>query len=462
MPENNATRYFRPILRILIWTCCSCLLMVACRSATKPTRLDDILTANEITVITRNNPWCYYQYRNQPMGFEFELAQAFADYIGVRLKVAVVDRWDRMIPDLIEGKGDFIAASMAITPDRQAKAAFSAGYLPVRQRIIVHRQNSNIKEPKDLAHKTVHVSRGTLVHQQLEALKASGVDMKIELHQDLEATELIRMVAEKSIDITIADDLTAMLAYRYYPQIVISGSINERAPLGWAVNPQSRDLLAQINTFMSVIKKNGEFDRIYHRYYSESDRLNYVDLRAFHRGVKKALPKYLLYLQPLAKQYGFDWRLIAAQMYQESQYNPLSISHRGAHGLMQISSKTAESLGVMDIYDPSENIEAGIRHLKTLFDFYDKAQGEDRLNIALAAYNVGMGHILDARNIARQQDLDPNKWSSLVKTLPLLSQPEYYQETKYGYSCGTEPIGYINKINTYYDILKYQSVVAEK
>ncbi len=447
--------------RTLLWVLSFGFFLTACRQPPEPVILDNILAVKEITVITRKNPWCYYLYRDQPMGFEYDLAKAFADYLGVQLKVRVVHRWDRMIPDLLDGKGDFIAACMAITPARQTRAAFSRSYLPIQQHIIANRRNLKIKGPEDLAGKTVHVTRGTSYHERLEALQAAGIEMAVVLHECLETTELIRMVAEETIDITMADNLVAMLAHRYYPQIVLAGPINDEEFLGWAVNPKANQLLERINTFLSIVQKNGEFDRIYKRYFTGIDQFDFVDLRAFHQEVKKTLPEYLPFIQLFAERDGFDWRLIAAQMYQESHYDPLAVSHRGAHGLMQISLNTAENLGVTDIYDPRENIEAGIRHLKELFDFYHNARGKDRLFIALAAYNVGMGHILDARNIARQQHLDPDKWSSLKKTLPLLTRPEYYEKTKYGYCRGTEPIDYINKINIYYDILKYQGVAGK-
>ena len=455
--HRRAVQTVRNLLGVLIFG----FLLSACRQPPETTILDNILAAKEITVITRNNPWCYYLYRDQPMGFEYDLSKAFADYLGVRLKVRVVHRWDRMIPDLLGGKGNFIAASMTITPDRQTRAAFSRGYLPIQQHIIVHRRNLKIKGPEDLAGKTVHVTQGTSYHKQLETLQAAGIEVDIVLHESLETTALIRMVADETIDITVADNLVAMLTHRYYPQVVLAGPINAEEFLGWAVNPKAEQLLERINAFLSIVQKNGEFDRTYKRYFTGIDHFDYVDLRAFHREVKKTLPEYLPFIQLFAEQDGFDWRLIAAQMYQESHYDPLAVSHRGAHGLMQISLNTAKNLGVIDIYDPRENIEAGIRHLKELFDFYHNAREKDRLFIALAAYNVGMGHILDARNIARQQHLDPDKWSSLKKTLPLLTRPEYYEKTKYGYCRGTEPIDYINKINIYYDILKYQGVAGK-
>ncbi len=434
--------------------------LTSCRKAPEITTLDNILAAGEIVVITRNNPWCYYLYRGQPRGFEYELARAFADYLGVSLNVKIAHRWDRMIPDLLAGQGDIIAANMTITPERRARVSFSQGYLSTQPRVIIRRQSRKIRSPGDLAGKTVHVTQGTSYHERLKALQATGIALNIALHTKMETTELIRMVADKTIDITIADHLVALLSQRYYPWVDIATSIDEPEFLGWAVNPKAVKLLNRINKFFATIRQNGEFNRIYNRYYFGIDDFDFVDLRAFHREIKNTLPTYRMVIQQIAEQYDFDWRLIAAQIYQESRFDPLAVSYRGAYGLMQITLKTAEDLGVIDIYDACQNIEAGVRHLKDLFNFYDHAEGEDRLLLALAAYNIGIGHLLDARNIARDQGLNPEKWSSLKKTLPLLAKPEYYQKTQYGYCRGVEPIEYINKIYLYYDILKFKNVAA--
>ncbi|MCK5485070.1 MAG: transglycosylase SLT domain-containing protein, partial [Desulfobacterales bacterium] len=157
-----------------------------------------------------------------------------------------------------------------------------------------------------------------------------------------------------------------------------------------------------------------------------------------------------------AKKHGFDWRLIAAQIYQESHLNPWAKSRAGARGLMQIMPSTGKSLGVTDLFDPVQNINAGVQHLKNLFEHFETANGKDRLLIALAAYNIGQGHIHDARKLAKKKGLAPNKWESLAKTLPLLRYRKYYKHAKYGFCRGTEPIRYIKQIMIYYDVLKRQ------
>ena len=442
-------------LSLLIW-------LVACQSTEKLSVYDKIIENRVITVITRNNPWCYYTYRERPMGFEYDLAKAFADFMGVRLKVKVANRWEGMISDLLSRKGDFIAASMTITQARQDRVLFSAGYQTIQPHIVVHRHQRRLKSAEDLAGKVVHVSRGTSYHEHLEVLKAADIDFQLILHDNIETTELIRQVAKKKISATVADDMIAMLSRRYYPQIKLAGPISDEEKLGWAVSPNAHRLKKEINLFFAAIKKNGQYEKIFNRYFTGIESFDFVDMRAFHREVEHTLPRYLPFILNFAEAYGFDWRLIAAQMYQESHYDPVAVSRQGAHGLMQISLRMAEKLNVVDIYDPCQNIEAGVRHLKSLYDFYDKAKGKDRLYIALAAYNVGVGHMLDARDLARNQGLDPEKWSSLVQTLPLLSDPKYYEKTKYGYCRGNEPVQYINNIIVYYDVLRYKRIAQDK
>jgi len=181
-----------------------------------------------------------------------------------------------------------------------------------------------------------------------------------------------------------------------------------------------------------------------------------VDLEAFHQRVKAKLSRFSPFIKAAAKKHGFDWRLIAAQIYQESHLNPWAKSHAGARGLMQIMPSTGESLGIDDLFDPVENINAGVQHLKNLFEHFETAKGHDRLLIALAAYNIGQGHIQDARKLAKKKGLDPNKWESLTETLPLLRYKKYYQKARYGFCRGNEPIRYIKQIMIYYDVLKRQ------
>lgn len=420
--------------------------------------LDRILKAGEITVITQNDSHGYYTYRDQKMGFEHDLSQAFADFLGVKLNVHLVEKDQEMIPALMAGKGDFIAANLTITKNEQKNIRFSDSYLSVRHHIIVHRNNQRIRTVQDLSGRKVHVRKGTSYQQQLETLKGRGFDFELVLHDTLPTAELVRKVSLRDIDVTIADSNIALLYRRYYPRLVVADPINEKESLGWAVNLQATELLEKINAFFDKIKKDGSFEKIYNQYYGDIHRFDYVDLRTFHRRLKTRLPRYSRIIKEAALHYGFDWRLIAAQVYQESHFNPTARSHAGAQGLMQLTSSTAASLGVREILHPVENIYAGVRHLKNLYEHFDEATGQDRMYIALAAYNIGQGHLRDAQRLAISMGFDPNRWSSLSRVLPLLGQKKYYKNARYGYCRGSEPVDYVHQVRIYYDILRQQAV----
>jgi len=182
------------------------------------------------------------------------------------------------------------------------------------------------------------------------------------------------------------------------------------------------------------------------------------DLKKFHQRINTRLPKYETIIKKTAKQYGFDWRLIAAIIYQESHFNPRARSHSGVRGLMQLTKATAQEMGVTNRLDPEQSIMGGVKYLRKLYELYDEAQGFDRTLITLASYNVGPRHIVSAKRIALDKGLDPHKWTSLEQTLPLLCYEKYIKMSKHGYCRGSEPVRYVNRILTYFDILRRQGI----
>ena len=452
------TAIFRLLLVALFIGTCSLYVFLFTPEPPPEPVLDRILRTGKITVLTRNNANCYYLYRDQPRGFEYDLAKAFADYLGVRLEIKIAEKWEGMIPEIQTGEADMIAADLTITAKRLKQVAFSDGYLTIRQQIITNRYHPDSHSPADLAGQTVHIRRGTSYQERLEEMQRSGINVEIKLHVDVPTEELIRQVSEGEIGITIADEHIALLNRRYYPRARIVAPISEKQSVGWAVHQKARKLRRSINRFFIAIKANGKYAEIYDRYFSNLEMFDFVDVRSYHRRLRTRLPSYQPIIEQAAALNNFDWRLIAAQIYQESHFNPAARSHAGAFGLMQLTIQTARSLGVTDILDPLQNIQAGVLHLKMLYDFFHKAPESDRILVALAAYNVGQGHLRDARDLARQLGLDPDRWASLEKTLPLLRYRKYYKNSRYGYCRGTEPVNYIRHIFFYYDILKRSGI----
>lgn len=419
--------------------------------------LDRIEKAGEITVLTRNNAHCYYIYRDRPMGFEYELARAFSEYLGVDLKV-VTPEWGGLVDALDSEEGDLIAASMTITDSRKKRMDFSDEYLTVQQMVVLHANNYKIKGIEDLDGRTVHVRRGTSYEERLKRLNYEGIHVNIKLHDDIPTEELIKMVAEKEIEITVADSNVADLNRRYYPDVKKAFSIERQEHLGWAVKKGERALLKKLNKFFHKIMKDGTYKEIYERYYKYMAPFDYADLKIYHRRIKTRLPKYEKTIREAALKYGFDWRLIAAVIYQESHFDPAARSFTGVEGIMQLTRETAMDMCIEDRNDPAQSIFGGVKYLDRLYKGWNDASNPDRLLITLASYNVGRGHILDAQKIALEKGLDPNSWSDLKEVLPLLSYSKYYKNSQYGYCRGREPVEYVKGILTYYDILKREVI----
>ncbi len=411
-----------------------------------------------ITIITRNNGHCYYIYRDQEMGFEYDLAKAFADFMGVELRVKVSETWDELLPLLHKGNGEVVAASMTKTPYRSELVDFSREYLSVQQFIITHKNNSEIKSIDDLEHKSIHIRQGTSYEERLRALKQSGLDIRIKAYEDSLTEELIEEVERGDIQVTVADSNVAFLNRRYYPDIRIDFPLGKPEYLDWAVKKGETALLAKINEFFEKIKEDGTFNEIYKRYYAYVESFDHLDIKRFQQRIGTRLPRYEKAIKQAAEMHRFDWRLIAALIYQESQFNPWARSFSGVRGLMQLTLPTAADMGIENRLNPRESIMGGVQYLRHLHDLYDKAYEPDRTLIALAAYNVGKGHVLDARNLALKLNLDPNKWISLERTLPLLRQRKYYKNSKFGYCRGTEPVFHVKNILTYYEILKREAI----
>jgi membrane-bound lytic murein transglycosylase F len=445
-----------------VWAAALLALMVlaGCRPESE-TGLDRIWRQGRITVLTENNAHCYYIYRDRPVGFEYELAAAFARHLVVDLKVSAPG-WEEMFEMLAEGRGDVIAASVTRTPRRNSRFDFSDGYLTIQQHIIVHQRNRDIRSIEDLNGRTVHVRSGTSYEQRLEELISEGLAVNLIRIRNVPTEELIRQVAESEIEITVADTNVAQLNRRYYPDVDVRFPISERQVIAWAVRKGDQALLTQINRFFTKIFNDGTFERLHHKYYSNVDVFDYFDLKVFHRRIETRLPEYETVIRRESRRHGFDWRLVAAVIYQESHFNPRAVSYTGVRGLMQLTTDTAEELGVNNRLDPEQSIAGGVKYLRRLYDRFEDIPGFDRMLFTLASYNVGYGHVRDAQKIAAAKKLDPTKWSSLKEVLPLLRYPAYYQQAEFGYARGTESVRYVRRILTYYDILRRTAISREE
>ncbi len=422
-------------------------------------RVERIKKTGVLRLITSNSINTYYYYNGQPTGFEYDLAREFANFLKVDLDI-VTPGWNNIFSYLEQGKGDLIAAGLAITKDRLEKVNFSIPYMTIQQHIVHHKLVFGPKNIEDLTFRTLHVRRGTSYHSRLEEIKKSGVDFNYILHDNIPTQELIRMVYDREIKFTVSDNNIAYLNQRYYPDIRIGIALQEKESLAWAVNKNDSKMLEQINKFFLHANETGLLKQISDKYYSNIKDTDPYDLKRFHQRIKTRLPKYKKIIIEESRKYNFDWKLVAAVVYQESHFNPNAKSFTNVRGLMQVTTVTAEEMGIANHLKPSQSIKAGIKYLDKMVKKFDYLEDDyERILFALASYNIGYGHVIDAIQIASDMGLDETKWQSLKTTLPLLSKSKYYKQTKYGYARGWEPLQYVERILTYYDILKQKKEI---
>ncbi len=416
--------------------------------------LERIHKSGVLRLITTRSLNNFYIYKGEPAGFEYELAREFARYLHVDLDI-VTPGWNNLLKYLNQGKGDFVGAGMAVTQKRLEKIEFSIPYMEVQQQVIHHALVFGPKDIEDLAFRTIHVRRNTSYHFRLEQIKASGIDVHYVLHDNVPTEDLIAMVHDREIKFTIADSNVARLNQRHMPDIRVGIPIHKKQSLAWAVRRGDREILREMNRFFLYARETGKLQQIVNKYYGLSKKFDVSELKTFHKRIQERLPRYRDIIETHSEEYGFDWRLVAAVVYQESRFDPEAKSMTHVEGLMQVTQAAASEMGIEDRLDPVQSIQAGVKYLKRMYERFEDIEDEyQRLLFTLASYNVGWGHVLDAMAIARDRGLDPRVWDSLKKTLPLLSKPEFYKNTKHGYARGWEPVQYVERILTWYDILK--------
>ncbi len=423
--------------------------------------LDRIRSTGKLRLITADALNTYSYYEGKPTGFEYDLALEFARYLNVELDV-VTPGWNNMFAYLDQDKGDFIAAGLTITKKRLEHAAFSIPYMTIQQRIVHHNLIFGPKNIEDLQFRTIHIRRGTSYHSRLEKLKTSGIDFNYILHDNIATQELIAMVNRREIRFTIADSNIALLNQRYYPDIRIGIPIQEKESMAWAVRKDDRDMIVEINRFLLHANENGILRNIIDKYYENTQDFDIYELKKFHKRIETRLPKYQKLIMAESEKYGFDWRLVAAVVYQESHFNPNAKSFTNVRGLMQVTHATAREMGITNRRNPSQSIRAGIGYLDKMYlKFGHIEDSYQRMLFSLASYNIGYGHVQDALKIAKTKGLDPSTWQALKTCLPLLSKSKYFKTTQHGYARGWEPVQYIERILTYFDILKQKTTSLE-
>ncbi|MYI62786.1 MAG: transporter substrate-binding domain-containing protein [Gemmatimonadetes bacterium] len=414
--------------------------------------LPDLKERRRLRMITRNNAMTYFIHRGRQVGFEYELIKEFADRHGLRLDIVIPDSHADLLPYLNEGKGDIVAAAMTITEERRAQAAFALLYNEVDELVVVRAEEDSISSLEDLAGRTVHVRQSSSFYTTLIALADSIEGLQVApLPDDLETEDILAGVEEGRYDITLCDSNLLDVELAYGRQLKAAFSIKPTV-LGWAVREDNPALLAALNRYVQE-EKGGLFFNMMKKRYFKNKRTITRAKDSLRVDLSGRLSPYDELVKKYARQYGQDWRLITAQMYQESKFDPQATSWVGARGLMQIMPVTGRELGFTDLHDPEKNIHAGVKYLSQLVNRFDpKIPVDERMRFALAAYNVGYGHVLDARRLAREKGWNSDKWFGHVEqAMRLLAKPVYHKRARYGFCRCGQPVHYVGNIQNMYD-----------
>ncbi|HEY9203263.1 MAG TPA: membrane-bound lytic murein transglycosylase MltF [Sulfurimonas sp.] len=427
-----------------------------------PSLLDEIKEKKILNVALLNSPSTYYIGPDGPKGFEYDLLDAYAKHLGVELNITVVNTTKEALELSKDPSIHITSASLAKTKVKEKNFNFGPSYFEAQQQVICYRgmlwQGHFPKSIEDLSGLRIVVGEDTSYSETIESLRQDGFDINATYTSEHSTEELLAKVASNEIDCTIADSNIYALNQRYFPKIALAFSVSNREQLAWVLAQDSKELKDDMYSWLNGFNQSGEMARLKDHYYSFALFFDYYNTKTFYDRIKTRLPKYKELFEKYGEKYGIPCSVLAAQSYQESHWNPKAKSYTGVRGLMMLTQSTAKMLGVKNRLDPEQSIEGGAKHLNELLKRVPpEVNGEDRLKFALAAYNVGLGHVFDAQLLAERMGLNKNVWSDLKKVLPLLAQKKYYKTLKHGYARGSEPVRYVDSIYDYRDILQKSS-----
>ena len=426
-----------------------------------------------LRVVTEYNSISYFIYRGQPMGFQYEMLQELANHMDLELEVNVSNNLDQNFMDLKDGNVDLIAMNLTVTSERKEQVAFTVPLLQTRQVLVQRKpqlwnemnqkqlESSMIRNQLDLTGKTVYVQAGSVYSARLRSLSdeiGGGIQIK---EVQLESEQLVQRVALGEVDYAICDENVGLVNTLYFPQLDVGTTISFPQNVAWAVHLESDSLRAEINSWLSNHRNSSKYIILYNKYFK--NRHSYRSIHSEHYTLSSGkISQYDEIIRKEGERIGWDWRLLASMIYQESRFNPEAESWAGAFGLMQLMPTTAETYGISKTSPPAAQIRAGTSFVKWLDDrFSDEITDVDeRVKFVLASYNIGYGHIQDARRLAERYEEDPNIWHGGVEQWLLKkSDPKYYtdQVVKYGYARGLETFNFVREVINRYE--HYKNIV---
>jgi membrane-bound lytic murein transglycosylase F len=417
----------------------------------------EIRARGEVRVVTLNLPTCYYFGAQGTEGLEFDLATAYAAYLGVKLHMYPVANERALQAELAAGRADIAAASLTDTPEWSRVADAAQPYTLIPQLVVYHRTGVKPRDTLQLESATLAVRAGSPQERILQRLKST-------VAPTLKWEETAPSVADPVEDVetgeaqyAITDEREFSFAHHLYPNVLLGFALPEQRPAQWLVRHDAPGLLASVNTFFHQLAASGRLPQMVQESSGDTRPFAYEESREFQAHVSDRLPQFRSWFEEAAAQSGMDWRLLAAVGYQESKWEARAASEEGAVGVMMLTSDTARAMGIKDRTNPEQSIAAGARYLAQVREMIpDRIAEPDRTWLTVAAYNVGFGHLEDARIIAQARGKNPDSWADVRAVLPLLAQERWYEQAKRGYARGWEPVQFVDRIQRYLTLLEWQ------
>ncbi len=439
--------------------------------------LDQIIERGYLIALMDNSSTGLFLYKGKTMGYEYELLEKFTDKHGIGLRVEIVPNLEQAFEMLNDGRGDIMAYNLTVTKERRERIKFTHYHNLVRQVLVQKKpddwrdmklheiENYLLRDLVNLIGKEVHVRYQTSYVDRLHNLseELGGDIIIVEEDPELETEAIIKKVAQGEIEYTVAEEDVAAVNASYYPILDIEVPVSFPQQIAWGIRKNSDSLQQVLNDWIIAMRKTADYYVIYDKYFKSSR------IKRFHRSEFSSLgggeiSPYDELIKQAAEKLGWDWKLLASQVFRESKFDPDAVSWVGAVGLMQVLPTTGAEYGVTKLEDPEQNLQAAVAHLQWLQNMWleEVSDRAERRKFILASYNVGHGHVFDAVRLAEKYGEDPENWSAVSEFLLKKSDPEFYLDSvvQYGYCRGSEPINYVRDIHQTYD--NYKTLLAEE
>jgi peptidoglycan lytic transglycosylase F len=433
--------------------------------------LDSIISKGKLRAVTDYGSVSYLIYRGEPIGYQYELLKDFTEYLNVELELVVESNMNKSIEMLNDGSVDILAMGLTVTNDRSNQFSFSLPIFTTRQVLVQRKpmgfekmltadeiESHLLRNHLNLAGCRINVQAGTIFENRLNTISDEIADTIVIINDNRDIEELITAVANSEIDYTVADEHVAKVNTRYYRNIDVKTALSFPQKIAWAAKKNQTGIVDTLNTWLKKFNTTLRSRLLYNKYFKNIRSGKMVKSR-FNSYTGGQLSPFDNELKEAAQLIGWDWRLLASLVYQESEFKPHVRSWVGAFGLMQLMPGVMDKYNLDSTASTSQQLNSGVKHLKYIFKQLPNeiTDTTEQIKFLLASYNCGLGHILDARRLAVKYDKDPNVWAKNVDSCILnLSEKEYYYDPVVynGYVRGNETFNFVEEIIERYNIYK--------